>query len=479
MERSEPSARALGRMTAVVERAPTLALVLIVALGVSVMSCQSWLAGLGLDKSARVADAAPELPTTEPELRVRIRTGLTGATLDGPSRFVVTTDVDQPLAVMGPLGVACEAGSITVTDGDGRRRLFGAWTPVFVSPEAARDGKDANILIDGAPFPGRLRLHPRPGTATTQSPTGGTPTPPSAGAAAKRGSPGVFDIVELVLVESYLPGVVSGELWPNWPLAAYEAQSVVARTYALHQRHVAMRRGRDYDLEANTQDQVYKGFVETPVAVQGVRNTRGVVVTWRGKLLRTYYASTCGGRTASAADVWPTTEGYEYNLYEPIQAASRDHWCTQSTLYRWEVTRETDELTRRIREWGKGNGHDVAGLSSLVSVTVARANADGRPARYRLRDAKGTPFELSAEQLRLACNQSVAGVPDVALRKTRAASNDFEVEIKGKAVTIRGRGFGHGVGLCQWCIKGMADRGYPWRQMVPRFYPGATLERAY
>lgn len=471
MDRSKPRARALGRMTAVVERAPTVALVLIVALGVSVMSCQSWLAGLGLDRSARVAEASPELPTTEPELRVRIRSGLTGAALDGPSRFVVTTDVDQPVAVMGPLAVACEAGSITVTDGDGRRRLFGAWTPVFVSPEPAREGKETKVLIDGAPFPGRLRLHPRPapGAMPTRATTAGT----------KRAAPGVFDIVELVLVESYLPGVVSGELWPNWPLAAYEAQSVVARTYALHQRHVAMRRGRDYDLEANTQDQVYKGFVETPVAVQAVKNTRGVVVTWRGRLLRTYYASTCGGRTGSAADVWPTNEGYEYNLDEPIQAGARDHWCTPSSLYRWEVTREVDEMSRRIRAWGKDSGHDVAGMGPLASVTVARTNADTRPARYRLRDAKGTPYELSAEQLRLACNQSVSGLPDVALRKTRVASNDFEVAIKGKAVTIHGRGFGHGVGLCQWCIKGMADRGYPWRQMVPRFYPGATLERAY
>lgn len=444
------------------ERAPFLALALILLLGVGVTSCQSWFAGLGSGRSPAATDASPELPTAEPELRVRIRAGLASAKLDGPSRFVVTTDVDQPAALMGPLSIACEGGSIALTDGEGRRRAFGAWTPVFVSPEPARDGKETRVLVDGAPFPGRLRLHPRAGA--------------SAGSAR---TPGVFDIIELVPVESYLPGVVAGELWPNWPLGSFEAQSVAARTYALHQRHVAMRRGRDFDLEATTQDQVYKGAVETPVAVQAVRNTRGVVVTWRGRLVRTYYTSTCGGRTGSAADVWPTGEGYEYNLDDPIQAFHRDHWCTQSSLYRWEVRRERGELVQRLRAWARANGHDAARIDELVSITVARTSADGRPSRYRLRDAKGGPYELSAEQLRLACNTSAPGLPDVVLRKDRLPSNDFEAEVGGSEVMFRGRGFGHGVGMCQWCVKGMADRGYPWREIVPRFYPGTTLERAY
>jgi stage II sporulation protein D len=49
----------------------------------------------------------------------------------------------------------------------------------------------------------------------------------------------------------------------------------------------------------------------------------------------------------------------------------------------------------------------------------------------------------------------------------------------GGQVVIRGRGFGHGVGMCQYCARAMAARGDDWREMVLRFYPGARVERAY
>lgn len=459
-----PTAR---RRIASIARVAPAAVVLLVVLAVGVMSCQSWLPGLDApERAAARRDSSPEVPTSEPELRVRIRAAVGECRIEGTSRFMVSTDLEAPLPLMGPLTATARDGSIVLLDGDGRRRTFTSWTPVTIAAEASGD-QNPKVLVDGAAYPGRLRLHPRAGGAA------------SSGAARGRGTPGVFDVVELVAIESYLPGVISEELLKNWPLEAFEAQSVAARTYALHQRHVATRRGRDFDLEATTQDQVYKGAVELPVAVQAVRDTRGVVVTSKGRLLRTYYNSTCGGRTGSAADVWPTNEGYEYNLEGPIQAHPRQHYCTGASLYRWEVVRDRDELVKRIREWGRQNGSDVAAMESVVAITVDRTNRDGRPASYRLRDAKGTAYELRAEDLRLACNQSVTGLTDVVLRKTRVASNDFEVELNGPAVTIRGRGFGHGVGLCQWCIKGMADRGMSWREMVPRFYPGAELQRAY
>lgn len=458
-------------------RAPVVVLVFLAVLAAGVISCQSWFpASAGVLSGERTGSgASAEVPTTEPELRVRIRAAVGEARLEGPSRFVVSTDLDPPAVVTGPISTSVRDGSIVLLDGDGRRRTFNSWTPVLVAPEPASGGDETRVIVDGAAYPGRMRLHPR----TTALAGGSGSAAPKSRSAPGRGTPGVFDVIEVVGVERYLPGVVSEELIKDWPLAAFEAQAVCARTYALHQRHVAMRRGRDFDLEANTQDQVYKGSVELPVAAEAVRNTRGVVITWKGGILRTYYASTCGGRTGSASDVWPTDEGYEYNLDAPIQAHPREHYCTPSSLYRWEVTRERDEFVRRIREWGRQNGSDVASLESLVSVTAARTNRDGRPANYRLRDAKGKPWELRAEDLRLAANQSVTGLPDVVLRKTRLASNDFEVEIKGQTVLVRGRGFGHGVGMCQFCIKGMADRGMAWREMVPRFYPGAQLERAY
>jgi stage II sporulation protein D len=59
----------------------------------------------------------------------------------------------------------------------------------------------------------------------------------------------------------------------------------------------------------------------------------------------------------------------------------------------------------------------------------------------------------------------------------RVNSGDLEIEVWADQVTIRCRGWGHGVGMCQWCAKGMADEQQDWRSMMKVFYPGAEAER--
>src|SRR5204862_447588 len=132
-------------------------------------------------------------------------------------------------------------------------------------------------------------------------------------------------------------------------LTAFQVQAVCARTYALHERARAARLGRDFDLEASTYDQAYNGGAPLPVALQAVADTRGVVITWQGHILRAYYSSTCGGRTASAKDIWPTGPGYEFNLDAPIQAQHRESACEASPRYRWDAVRDRAELSQRMK----------------------------------------------------------------------------------------------------------------------------------
>jgi stage II sporulation protein D len=79
-----------------------------------------------------------------------------------------------------------------------------------------------------------------------------------------------------------------------------------------------------------------------------------------------------------------------------------------------------------------------------------------------------------------AVHQRVPNVmlPDID-RRTRVNSSDVDVRVKGSEAVILGRGFGHGVGMCQYCAKGFSERGEKWQTMVLRFYPGASIEKAY
>ncbi len=413
----------------------------------------------------------------EPEMRVRVSEAATtitiapatphGQVLAGPLAAGLVDWVEQPSAVARPLRldgkttIALADGRWTLTDERGRAYSLAAASDLGLVPD---DG--GMVLVDGSPYAGRVRLMPRSDLGATQ-----------------------FDAVEFVRLETYLPGVIAKELYNGWPLETYRVQAVCARSYALHERARSRAIGRWFDVQANQRNQAYIGVTQNRTAAAAVASTRGVVLGWQGHVLRAYYSSTCGGRAASAADTWPTSRGFEYNLPEPLQVAPpsqppREHACQNAPLYRWTVTRNTPDLAARLRAFGESKLYMVRRLKGLAAITPKDFNADGRPRTYKIVEPGGTWYELTAEDLRVACNTPApaAGLMTHADRDDRVNSSDLAFAFVGGpngTVTISGRGFGHGVGMCQYCALEMAKRGDSWKTMLARFYPRADIVRAY
>jgi stage II sporulation protein D len=296
-------------------------------------------------------------------------------------------------------------------------------------------------------------------------------------------SPGAFDVVEFVALEKYLPGVVAAELYPHWSPAAYEAQAIAARSYALHERSRRRAAEDPFDLE-NTAgaDQAYSGADSSAAARRAVEKTRGQALTWQGTVLRAYYSSCCGGRPGSARDTWPTSSGFEFNLAAPLQAAPREHACHGSPNYAWTVTGARADLAPRLSAWGAENGHAIKDLKSVKSITVARRNAAQRPAEFDVTDADGRVFRIQADALRHAANSAAkAGGKTLPAPENgeRLRSGDVEPMVEGSVVVFAGRGFGHGVGLCQFGAEGFAMRGWSASKILALFYPGAAVTQLY
>lgn len=311
------------------------------------------------------------------------------------------------------------------------------------------------LLLDGRRYPGALCFVPRSDVGAW-----------------------AYDTINLVGVEDYLKGVVASEMLPSWPLNAYQAQAVASRSYALHERQRARLRGSTFDLESTVADQVYKGG-EPPLQVaRAVNETRGVVLTWNSLVLRSYYHSTSGGRAASAKDTWPVNRGSEFNLAGPLQASPREETGQTSPWFRWNVTRSRAELSARLRKWGNDMGQPVKAIGTVAQIAVAERNNVSRPVRYAVTDTSGRTFALSAEQLRQASNHPASGFANI-VRENRVNSGDADWQIVGEVVTINGRGLGHGVGMCQWSAKELAERGLDYKTILTRFYPGAKIEKAY
>jgi len=384
------------------------------------------------------------------DIRIRLAHNLRAALFEpqGEVRLFAAGAVAAPLTLRQPFRVVrASRRSIVVQRSDGGELArFSAAQPLVV--EAAQDSSPASVRF-GQRVAQRLVVR------------------------ASRGDAAGLDVVEIAPLERYLAQVVTAELYPDWAPAAYEAQAIAARSYALHERWRRRRLGSHFDVEADTRDQAYATQAR-PRAVEAVEKTRNTVLLHDGAVLRAYYASACGGRPASAADTWPTGPGFAFNLAPPLQAQPRSSFCQASPRFRWTVVRDRGALVQRLRAWAAANGSALRSIRSLSAVQVQNRNAAGRPSRYRLVDASGAWWTLSAESLRLAMNYTGDGAPPLD-RKDRVHSGDVEIAVDQDVVRINGRGFGHGVGMCQFGAQALARQGRTAEEILQFFYPGAVV----
>ena len=276
---------------------------------------------------------------------------------------------------------------------------------------------------------------------------------------------GVVRVVNVVPMEAYLSGVVAKEMYRTWHLEALKAQAVAARTYAL--RHRNRRRRYGFDLYDTQRSQVYGGVeAETPKAWKAVRATAGIVATYeadgRRLLLPTFYHSTCGGDTVPSGTV------FGGSTPAPLRGGTGCTYCRESSRYRWKspVVLTKAHITAAIRRNGSGV---LRTLSNVARIEVAeRTGTDGRAKRIRLVDETGRRVLVRASDWRIWVGAS------------KVPSTWFWIEDHGDRIAlVRGRGFGHGVGMCQFGAQFLATHGQTGEQILRYYYPGTELVRAY
>jgi stage II sporulation protein D len=134
-----------------------------------------------------------------------------------------------------------------------------------------------------------------------------------------------LQVVNAVGVESYLQGVVPSEVPSTWPVQALEAQAVAARSYALAELTTVVT-ASNFDLYSDTRSQVYGGIAaETPAGNQAVQATIHQVVLYNGAIATTYFSSSTGGRTVSAAEALGKQIPYLVSVPDPYDTYSPYH----------------------------------------------------------------------------------------------------------------------------------------------------------
>jgi stage II sporulation protein D len=258
-------------------------------------------------------------------------------------------------------------------------------------------------------------------------------------------------LVNEVLLEDYLYGVINNEISSSWPVDAVKAQAVLARTYAVLRKE--QRKGEAYDLDSTVKDQVYLGMAsEDEAARKAVDETRGIILTFRGEPVEALYHSSCGGRTESPHYVWGGED-------KPYQRSVSCGFCEEAPHYFWRHPADGNlsgaELAR------------VLGLNAGIrAVRVLERSPSGRVIRVQFRTDQGEVF-FSGQELRKK------------LGFDQLRSTAFEIKLEDKGLVFFGSGSGHGVGMCQWGARGMAEQGYHYEEILLHYFPGTRVSRIH
>ena len=309
--------------------------------------------------------------------------------------------------------------------------------------------------------------------------------------------------VNLVGMEDYLLSVISSEMKSSASLELLKAHAVISRSWLMarmRDRQIALGAAckpdrdsdypaiplegvqgvtvsgievphRDFDVCSDDHCQRYQGL--TMAAGEAVRTaideTWGQTLRYEGALCDTRYSKCCGGRTELFSTCW---EDIDYPYLQSVE----DPWCDcENDAVLSQVLNDYDQQTRDFHDWTvrytqqelselvkSRTGIDFGQIQSLESL---ERGPSGRIKYLKITGSLRT--EVIGKELKIRR----------ALSTSHLKSSAFTVERDpGGAWILRGRGWGHGVGLCQIGAAVMADRGFDYRQILQHYYPGAKIE---
>ena len=266
------------------------------------------------------------------------------------------------------------------------------------------------------------------------------------------------EIKEMKL-EEYLAGVVAGEMFPDWPVEAYAAQAIFARSFTMDfvsQGGVKDKYGADVSTSIE-ETQAYNPQAITDDIRRGVEMTRGQVMTYDNRYVRGWFHAYSGGITARAK------EGLDYQEEEPPFTKSvrlPENEYAPEEVKAWQVEYSAAELKNLLAARGVNVG-DITG------VEITERGPKERITKILVKGTQGEQ-EMTGPEFRLAVDSTK--MKSTLLREFAFADG---------VLRISGTGYGHGVGLSQWDAYMLAKDGKSPEEIVKTFFEGVTIRKIY
>ena len=299
-------------------------------------------------------------------------------------------------------------------------------------------------------------------------------------------------------VEKYLTSVISSEMSSTSSLEFLKAHAVISRSWLLAQieKRKQHESGGDnffsftksdhefirwydredhtiFDVCADDHCQRYQGITRAnnTHVEEAISQTRGQVLMYGDEICDARFSKCCGGQTEEFQYCWENTpKPYLVSFHDPYCNTNDKHILSQvlndfdqetPDFYSWEVRYTQSELSELVNRKLKD---DFGLITDLIPVERGKS---GRIWKLKIVGTKKT-FTIGKElEIRRALSES------------HLYSSAFEVEKDGDTFVLKGKGWGHGVGLCQIGAAVMGEQGHPYDEILLFYYRGANIQRLY
>jgi stage II sporulation protein D len=272
---------------------------------------------------------------------------------------------------------------------------------------------------------------------------------------------GRLALIDHLTFDEYLAGLA--EMPRSWPLEALKAQVVAARTYAIANLRSPRPSAKSlgYDICSTDQCQVYRGLTVEQGAfgeawVRAVRETKGRILEYNGRPITAYYFSTSSGRTNRS---FPGGSPQPYLKSVPGQDGD-------SPLAEWTAAFPLADIGPILKSAGSWEGGAVTSVRSSGDEVIV--SGGGRSATLTKRSFR---IDLNDEAACVYPDRYPAIDAGAKLPQT-VPSATYSLSTSGGKVVLRGRGWGHGVGMSQYGARSLAERGRTYTDILSYYYAG-------
>jgi len=271
-------------------------------------------------------------------------------------------------------------------------------------------------------------------------------------------------VVESMNLETYLYGVLAGEMSPKFDIEALKSQSIAARTFVMYKKDNPSASGHKTSIVCTdyTHCQEYKSYEELKDTKgidwinnyydkikQAVDETKGQILTYNNKPILPLYFSTSSGKTENSEEVFSTKHSYLQSVNSPY-----DH---ESPKYTSQVIISKLKFINIITSNYSGTNLTLNNLEKQVSIISN--NTGGSVDKIKIGDK-----QITGTNMRSLFNLNSA---------------NFEIKFDEDNIIFNVKGYGHGVGMSQWGAEGMAQEGFSCYDILKHYYTGVDIKDLY